>query len=338
MAPIGHLRIKEAVPSKEEVMDDLYFSIDEVINRGSNFLDYAAHRGAIAGGATGAGGEAPKLLLRHSKEKGIWIDTLQDNSINQDKHYLVKYPRGARTEIDCNILRAEYYYYHVLHEFGFNTIDIDQMRLEEGIAYPSLWIPRFDVRFNQSGQLERLAMESVYSVLNKEQGSYLEHSETIRALIAIIENSDMVVNQQFKFNKSAFVIEWVKRNLLNIIFGNSDNHARNTAFIRYHGEITLAPIYDFAPMAADPEGVVRTIKWPKSCELGGRYHFGKIVALLSDLVDTEQLWTELRVIANQCLKLENILAEKGVPTQILTHPNIGFFAIKERLNAWGLLE
>ena len=40
------------------------------------------------------------------------------------------------------------------------------------------------------------------------------------------------LDEGFKFDKMAFVIEWVKRDILNIAFGNSDNHGRNTAFLR----------------------------------------------------------------------------------------------------------
>ncbi|MBN8157133.1 type II toxin-antitoxin system HipA family toxin, partial [Vibrio vulnificus] len=73
----------------------------------------------------------------------------QDDNSNHDLHYLVKYPRGSRSTIDCNILRAEFYFYHELTEMGVETISTDGMRLEEGLNYPSLWLPRFDVQINE---------------------------------------------------------------------------------------------------------------------------------------------------------------------------------------------
>lgn len=268
IAPVGNLRVKESLPKRTAIADTLKFTVDDVRNRAADFLDYAQHQGAAAGGATGAGGEAPKLLLRCDDEQNIWIDSYQDEPQNRDLHYLVKYPRGARLPIDCDILRAEYHYYHELAEMGFETIPTANMRLEEGHSYPSLWLPRFDIYFNELGQ-QRYAMESVYSILGKGAGVTLDHEQTIRALIDKITHSHMVLEQGYQFDVRAFVIEWVRRDLLNILFGNSDNHGRNTAFLRGDGWIRLAPIYDFAPMKADPEGIARTTKWEAPLEIGG---------------------------------------------------------------------
>ncbi|WP_240701899.1 type II toxin-antitoxin system HipA family toxin [Pseudoalteromonas rubra] len=342
MSPVGNLRIKESLPDREEVADTLYFSFDDVKNRASDFLDYAQQRGAAAGGATGAGGEAPKLLLRCSMEQDvnrrrIWIDPYQDDNADQDLHYLVKYPRGAKAEIDCNILRAEFHYYHELTSMGINTIPIKHMRLEEGISYPSLWLPRFDIWTDEHQCRNRFAMESVYSILGKRPGTTLYHEETIRALIHKINNSHMVTEQGYQFDSQRFVIEWVKRDLLNIIFGNSDNHGRNTSFLKGDGFIELAPIYDFAPMKADPEGIPRTTKWYQPLEVGGTYDFIGIAESLCDLVPPDMLLSVLRDIAHQCLDLKQRLADRGVPEQILTMPSIGFDHIPNKFSKWGLI-
>ena len=179
--------------------------------------------GAISGGATGAGGEAPKLLIRVSPEQQVWIDTYQQNFEQPDQYYLVKFPRNNRSEIDCNILRAEYYYYRELHDLGFDTIDVNRMKLIEGRQYPSLWLPRFDTEW-QNEYWQRYGLESVYSILNKSAGSHLNHFEVIEELCSILTSIDP------NFDGSAFVCEWLQRDLLNIIFGNSDNHGRNTSF------------------------------------------------------------------------------------------------------------
>lgn len=341
VAPIGNLRIKDSLPARSEKADNLYFSMDDVKNRAGDFLDYAQERGSIAGGATGAGGEAPKLLLRcgfdhctgHEK---IWIDAYQDDSSNHDLHYLVKYPRGSKSIVDCNILRAEFYFYHELTAMGVETIPTEGMRLEEGTHYPSLWLPRFDVQIVDK-KIERLGMESVYSILNKGPGATLDHEETIRALIKKISESNTVKCQGYVFDVKAFVIEWVKRDLLNILFGNSDNHGRNTSFLKGNGVIKLAPVYDFAPMKADPEGIPRTTKWKAPLEIGGEYDFVKIAEALSDLVPKEELLQELKNVAQQCIDLKQRLAARGVPEQILEMPVIGFDFIPNKLESWGLL-
>lgn len=341
IAPIGHLRIKEAVPLP--VQDELrLFVLADITDRDVNFLEYASEQGAMAGGATGAGGEAPKLLLRWRDDQTIWIDNQQLADSN-DKYYLVKYPRGQRTSLDCDILRAEFYYYHELTAMGFNTIDTDGMRLIEGDKYPSLWLPRFDIQTSSVAPTERFAIESVYSMLKKGAGAFLDHNEVIRELITLIENSNMVT-EGFHFDRQALVIEWLQRDLLNIAFGNSDNHGRNHAFMRDAQRIWLAPIYDFAPMRADPEGISRTIKWKNQdsqlsdlLESGGRYRFDLIAEQVADLVPAEILLAELKKTAEQLLTLKSRLADRGVPERILNFPAIALDYLPKNLAEWRLL-
>ncbi|MEZ8695177.1 HipA domain-containing protein, partial [Vibrio splendidus] len=152
-----------------------------------------------------------------------------------------------------------------------------------------------------------------------------------------IMNSHMVTEQGYQFNIQEFVIEWVKRDLLNIIFGNSDNHGRNTSFIKQEGFIKLAPVYDFAPMKADPEGIPRATKWKSPLEVGGEYDFYGIATSLSDLVPKETLLKELKALAQNCLTLKERLEERGTPKQILDMPGIGMDFIATKLGKWGLI-
>ncbi|WP_299018772.1 HipA domain-containing protein [uncultured Photobacterium sp.] len=335
MSPIGNLRIKDSLPPVNQVAEKMKFAISDVVERDGDFLSYAQSKGAAAGGATGAGGEAPKLLLRCSENEEIWIDTFQDDTECRDLHYLVKFPRGQRSEADCNILRAEYYFYHELTEMGFSTIPIDNMRLEEGTRYPSLWLPRFDIKFLEDNQIKRFAMESVYSMMGAEPGTTLYHQDCLEKIISIINNSNMVANG-FKFDIEEFVIEWVRRDLLNIVFGNSDNHGRNTSFLRDENGIWLAPIYDFAPMKADAEGIIRTTKW-RDFEVGGEYDFIGISKALNHLVPQEKLISALCQTSKQLIGLRQRLEDKGLPKQILDMPAIGLNFVEKRLEKWGLL-
>ena len=342
IAPIGHLRIKQAVENLP-MGEKRLFDIDEVVNRHADFLDYANQMGAIAGGATGAGGEAPKLVLRLTDNDKVWIDhqQLADGSYNaQDSYYLVKFPRGARSEIDCDILRAEYHFYQELASLGFDTIETTQMRLIEGERYPSLWLPRFEVSQNTKGKTQRLDMESVCAMLKQQPATRLYHGQTIRALIDIVDKSNMT-DEGLIFDKSAFVTEWVKRDLLNIVFGNSDNHGRNTAFLRDEQSIWLSPIYDFAPMKADPEGIARSIIWQndngQTLESGGRYNFIAICESLLDLIEPSILLEELKQTAEKLVDLPNRLQQRGVSEKILSHPAIAFDYLPKRLKDWGLI-
>lgn len=265
------MRIKEALPpiNPDSTLHLRYFSQADVADRNVDFLEYAQQMGAISGGATGAGGEAPKLLICSTKDQNIWIDTYQQNF---DQHYLVKFPRNNRAEIDCNILRAEYYFYQELNELGFNTVETTEMKLIEGEKYPSLWLPRFDVEWHNQ-QLQRHGLESIYSVLNKASGTYLNHFEVIENLCDLLTLIDS------DFDSAQFICEWLQRDLLNIIFGNSDNHGRNTSFLKKSGKISLAPI------KADPEVVTRSTTWGSPYEEGGEYRWMQITQKLEHLCD-----------------------------------------------------
>jgi uncharacterized protein YbjT (DUF2867 family) len=61
----SNLRVAEALPQKAE--PPRRFSSQSVVDREQDFLAWAAEHGAQVGGATGAGGDSPKLLLRHSE-------------------------------------------------------------------------------------------------------------------------------------------------------------------------------------------------------------------------------------------------------------------------------
>lgn len=335
IAPVGHLRIKQAIEDKIPVTIR-YFAMQDVIERNVDFLEYAQQNGAAAGGATGAGGEAPKLLLRCNANNQVWIDTYQETLNNPDHYYLVKFPRGQRSKIDCDILRAEYHYYHELNAMGFNTIDTQFMRLEEGSRYPSLWLPRFDIQTLANGDKVRCALESVYSLLQKEPGAFLDQETTLRTLLAKIRHS-RIIRQGGDFSTRDFILEWIRCDLLNIAFGNSDNHGRNTALLRYGNQIQLAPIYDFAPMKADPEGIIRTMRWDNRIELGGKYDFVELSQCLADLIEPEFLLQQLRQTALQLVDLKVRLIQRGVPQSIIDMPTMGFSYLEQRLSEWKLL-
>lgn len=332
IAPVGNLRIKEALPPihPESTLHLRKFSLSDVADRDTDFLEYAQQMGAISGGATGAGGEAPKLLIRLSPDQNVWIDTYQQSFNEPDQHYLVKFPRNNRSEIDCNILRAEYYYYQELNALGFNTIETTEMKLIEGEKYPSLWLPRFDTEWRN--QLwDRHGLESVYSILNKSTGSHLNHFDVIESLCTLLKTLDS------DFNSAEFICEWLQRDLLNIIFGNSDNHGRNTSFLKKSGHVFLAPIYDFAPMKADPEHIIRSTTWGSPYEEGGEYRWAQITQKLEPWCDPDLSLNTLKALANKLVGLKQRLINKGVPPQIIEIPALSLDYVEAKLKRWELL-
>jgi serine/threonine-protein kinase HipA len=339
IAPIGNLRIKEAVPVK--VIHDIAidFTIGHVVERDIDFIEYAQENGAAAGGATGAGGAAPKMLLRCSPQDNVWIDTFQDDPANLDTHYLVKFPRG-KSPIDKDILRAEFHFYHELKAMGFDTIPTDNMRLLEGTRVPSLWLPRFDT-YIYKNKMQHCGLESVYSILDEQAARPLLHGDVLARLIQKMTKDEYFGNTKTMLDEpngiTNFVIEWVRRDLLNIAFGNSDNHGRNTSFIKSNNTVTLAPIYDFAPMKADPEVISRTFTWGHNMERGGNYNFPLIAEHLSKWVEPDVLLNALQVTAKQLINLKTRLEQRGVPESIINYSSIGFANLEIKLKKWGLL-
>lgn len=327
ISPVGNLRVKSAVEKLDSNVAIQYFPVEDIINRDSDFLSYAHERGALTGGATGAGGEAPKLLLRQNESNQVWIDCFQ-NTQSADQAYLVKFPSGQRTDIDKDILRAEYSYYQVLTQAGYNTIDTKQMKLEEGVNTPSLWLPRFDFIYAHNQEV-RYGLESILSVIKGSSGVPLNHFDVIKQTISNIQQA--IEDTDTQFDPALFVCHWFERDLLNVIFGNADNHARNSSLLKIKNKIELSPIYDFAPMRVDPEDIRRTITWGNPFELGGEYQWQAIIENLAEYCAQQQIEcdkTQLTYIFKNAMeKFENlpeILVQAGCPESIIKHPKNHF--------------
>jgi serine/threonine-protein kinase HipA len=327
-APVGHLRIKEAVDAMPKGTS-LGFTRQEVITRDSRFLEYAYEQGAAVGGATGAGGEAPKLLLAESADGLLHPDaTLADDQVRE--HWFVKFSRNKANDNDRTVLRSEFCYYQALNRLNVNTITAQGMSLEEA-RKPSLWMKRFDRRIDARG-VSRLAVESVYSLAGiTRPGSYMTHVQAVTALA-----DAWVANGQHS-EIAALVSEYLRRDLINQILGNSDNHGRNTAILRDEQRLALAPLYDLAPMVMDEEGVTRTTKWPDEIERGGEVNWRAACNALAPWADPQALFEGLRADAQVFLALPDLLSEIGLPQATFQHPRIALNRLDTTLKNWGLL-
>lgn len=329
-APIGHLRIQSSV--KPLSGPPIGFSMDEVVQRDAGFLDYAYDQGAAIGGATGAGGEAPKLLLTEDATGLVHPDaTVEDDQARQ--HWFVKFARGNASPVDQTILRAEHAYYSALEALGIATAGGDSMRLEQATR-PSLWLPRFDRAQGIHGQggVQRIAVESVYSLAGVTRpGSAMSHLQAVAALVALWRAAGQIDAIP------ALLRDYLRRDLINQLLGNTDNHGRNTSVLRHAaGQIALAPIYDLAPMVMDPEGIARTTRWPGPIEHGGMDWHAACVAL-QDWGDPERLFQELREDAERLRALPDLLHERALPPEVFDHPRIALGRLDERLRRWELL-
>lgn len=335
-APIGNLRVLEAVQN-QPALPAIGFPMTDVLRRDSDFLDYARECGAAMGGATGAGGEAPKLLVCRGSD-GLYYPAA---TLPQDQctdHFLVKFPRNQSLQLDQQILEGEYRYYQICSHLqqivsletrpaGMETIFFSQQH-DTGIRKPSLWLQRFDVC-----GAKRFGIESLYAMQGiTEPGQTARHT----AYLASLSRYWRAYGQQ---NAVSMVLDYLRRDLLNVVLGNTDNHGRNTAILKSMDQLTLAPVYDLAPMCMDAEGITRTSRWG-NLELGGRFDWQQICAAAARQtgLDAEQLWDGMRTFAREDLiQIPDLARDYQLPAVVFNHPRIQLGALAERLQNWGLL-
>lgn len=210
-------------------------------------------------------------------------------------------------------------------QLGLSTVPTVGLVLEEA-EKPSLWMPRFDRRV-VGGGVQRVAVESIYSVCgNAEPGSRLSHEAVLGRLIDLWRSN----GQQAQLE--ALIFEYLRRDLLNRVLGNSDNHGRNMAIFRAEGRFELAPIYDLAPMVLDPQGITRVTKW--NAEHMGNPDWKTLCGYFPGLVSANLLFERLRAAAESFRALPDLLVE--LPAEIRAAPSIPLNRLDQRLAEWGL--
>jgi serine/threonine-protein kinase HipA len=221
------------------------------------------------------------------------------------KFWLVKFPRGHRAdERNQQVLRNEAPYLEVARRFGILTGE--PLIYETGI----LFVPRFDRRVSQ-GYVERLGMHSLYAVADIPGfGAAVRHDVYCRALAEVAANPFQELQ------------EYIRRDILNLAMRNTDNHGRNMAVLRTNGQVVLSPLFDFAPMFLDPEGIGRVSRWEDE-QPGGQPEWAKICEKLKDyLVPTEtRIW--LADLGENVKQLPDTMNECGVDDDII-----------QRLSGW----
>lgn len=242
--PIGNLRIKNNQNQLFQGTTHAGFDKKDLLEKNENFLEHAEKYHAIIVGTSGAQGVAPKFLL-NTDEKGKWHcdGALKDSEIAQS--FLVKLPRG-KTHEDILILEAEKAYMEIAHKAQVNA--------NTGLFYEDkmLFIPRFD-RVKKDKKIIRFGMESLSSAAGQFD---LGVKGTMEEYLKVIA--------KYSSSPKEDILEFIRRDFLNIVMGNTDNHARNTAFLKTsENEIRLSPLFDFAPMVMDSDMIARATKWEK---------------------------------------------------------------------------
>jgi serine/threonine-protein kinase HipA len=244
--PIGRLRVREAVEYFEHHVERHGlaaggFAFDELLARAPEFHEAMMVHGMLAAGGTGIQGVAPKYLLTEAHD-GRWYPDAALPDEQAQRHFIVKRPRGP-SEADRKVLRNEARYMEVAQRFGIRSFDLPVLHGD------MLFIPRFDRRA-LDGRVLRFHQESAASIAGL--GGFGIQANQFDLLAAIRKVVDAPLEE---------TIEFIRRDVLNLAMRNPDNHARNTAVHTVDGVTRITPLFDFAPMYLDPEGITRAARW-----------------------------------------------------------------------------
>jgi serine/threonine-protein kinase HipA len=317
--PIGRLRIREAVEYFERHRERHAtaadgFAFDELLARAPDFHEAMMVHGMLAAGGTGIQGVAPKYLLTEAQD-GKWYPDGALPDERARRHYIVKRPRGP-SAADRKVLRNEAPYMTVARRFGIRCFDLPDLHED------MLFIPRFDRRVAH-GRVLRFHQESAASIAGL--GGFGIQANQFDLLAAIRKVVDRPLEE---------TIEFVKRDVLNLAMRNPDNHARNTAVHTVDGVTRITPLFDFAPMYLDPEGITRAARW---------YHpdTGKELQRWEDVLaqlalprqDRQALVEALVDFGEQLATLTDCMREAGVDDDIVDFVTPGIAAQRTKLLA-----
>lgn len=171
----------------------------------------------------------------------------------------------------------------------------------------ALFVPRFDRIASEQG-VTRIAQESIASLCElAEFGAAPSHNAAVARLA------------QASAQPEREVIEYVKRDIANIVLGNKDNHARNTAVQRLpDGTIRLAPVFDFAPMLLHPDGLARRMRWER--DDGGAPRWESVITQCREATGLKLalLPDALRAVADRTMALPAEARRVGIDPDLVT--------------------
>lgn len=296
--PPGHLRIAEAVLPPPPDQFKIGFPRIDILEQREDFLEYAAERGAHVAGGSSVQGEAPKYLLVEDSAGMFHVEgSLPDDQIS--KFWLVKFPRGKRTdERNQQILKNEAPYLEVARWFGIRTGEPLEFQNE------TLFVPRFD-RVIENGAIVRCGMHSLYALANIPGfGVSVHHDVYCQSLVKYVTDPATELR------------EYLLRDVLNLALRNTDNHGRNSAILRIDDQIALSPLFDFAPMFLDPEGINRVSRWDDE-RPGNQPEWGTICEKLNYALDPLETRMWLASLGEKVKALPDIMRNSKVNDEII---------------------
>ncbi|MBX3217526.1 MAG: type II toxin-antitoxin system HipA family toxin [Labilithrix sp.] len=292
--PPGNLRVREAAqPLDREAASAPGFPRADVLDRAEGFIEYARKEGASIAGGSGAAGDAPKFLLRED-DRGRWHADGAVSDARTARSWIVKFPRSGRPA-DRLVLETEAAWYRLAGRLG--------ARVAGPLSWErdSLFVPRFDRPRSADGRIARLGMESLCSLAGVSDFGAPIAKEALAAALA-----------RFATDPARELRELLLRDVLDVALGNTDNHARNSAVLKHEdGGIELTPLYDFAPMVLDPQGIARVCRWRD--ETDGYPDWGRVAETLDSLgLDAGATKSWLRELSPAVAELPRLMIDEGV--------------------------
>ena len=225
----------------------------------------------------------------------------------------MKFSRGADGALE-QILALEAPYMRLARLLGA------RVHGELELHQRTLFIPRFDRQVGTRAVV-RIAQESMASLCGiAEFGLALSHDRIVAALAEVVTDPQ------------AEIIEYVRRDVLNVALGNRDNHLRNTALQRFEdGTIRLTPLFDFAPMMLHPDGIARRSRWEG--EQGANPDWPRVVQQCrrATSLPAEPAHAACVKLRARFERLPEIAVEAGVPESILERQSLSLDAVRASL-------
>ncbi len=316
--PIGRVRVREAwqfyqahLARSDNPAARQGFSIEQILATDEHFIEHLQNHSMLAAGTTGVQGEAPKFLLTQAHD-GLWY---ADSALADEQaraHVLVKLARGTHAT-DHQILRNEAAYMRVAKALGLAVAGLPEWN--DGM----LFVPRFDRRVGRHG-VERLHQESAASLVGQ-----------IGFTARPTQNAVLTALRRHATDPARETLEFIKRDVLNLAMGNTDNHARNTALQIVDGKVQLTPLFDFAPMYLDREGIARALRWKDAQQRELRNWADVLAELALPVAEETALRGQLAGFGAQLGQLEPIMLEQGVDEVIVKTRHQAILAQAEQL-------
>ena len=246
--PVGNLRIAEAYEAYKRHLADRApvwvnrgFTLKEILERSEDFVEYLEEHGMLSAGTTSLQGKTPKFLMTRDKN-GLWYADAALPDERAAGHFLLKLSSG-RNLADWKVLENEAGYFRVAHEMGITVSRLPTWQSD------MLFIPRFD-REVSGNHVIRHATESLVSLCGIADETVMPSQNTVLDTL-----------RHFTSDPAGTTLEYVKRDMLNVALGNTDNHPHNTAILSSGKQTELAPLYDFSPSHLMTDDIARSLEW-----------------------------------------------------------------------------